>query len=95
MAPSVEEAGREGWWGSPTSSIDWCEDNYQVFVFVFTNVRHFGFIVFVWIYSCKLFTAFFTPSLNESIFVQICGLRITSCELSLGIFKTRLHVEYF
>ena len=95
MAPSVEEAGREGWWGSPTSSIDWCEDNYQVFVFVFTNVRHFGFIVFVWIYSCKLFTAFFTPSLNESIFVQICGLRITSCELSLGTFKTRLHVEYF
>jgi len=30
MAPSVEEAGREGWWGTPTSSIDWCEDNYQV-----------------------------------------------------------------
>ena len=33
MAPSVEEVeegGRVGWWGPPTSSIDWCEDNYQV-----------------------------------------------------------------
>ena len=27
MAPSSEKIG---FWGKPTSTIDWCEDNYQV-----------------------------------------------------------------
>lgn len=27
MAPSIE---RQGYWGRPTSTLDWCEDNYVV-----------------------------------------------------------------
>ena len=28
MAPAA--AGADGYWGVPTATIDWCEENYQV-----------------------------------------------------------------
>lgn len=31
MAPAVD---REGYWGPPTSTLDWCEENYAVSYYI-------------------------------------------------------------
>lgn len=31
MAPSLD---RQGYWGRPTSTLDWCEENYVVSVYI-------------------------------------------------------------
>ena len=57
MAPSVEEVeegGRVGWWGPPTSSIDWCEDNYQVSsMHIWSGAIHTILFVLWFVLCCK------------------------------------------
>lgn len=33
MAP-VEVNGKIGYWGEPTATLEWCEDNYEVTYYV-------------------------------------------------------------
>ena len=30
MPPAAEAASPNGYWGIPTATIDWCEENYEV-----------------------------------------------------------------
>ena len=30
MPPAAEVAAADGYWGIPTATIDWCEENYEV-----------------------------------------------------------------
>ena len=37
MAPSISAKDSQGFWGRPTSTIDWCEYNYEVKFKYFKN----------------------------------------------------------
>ncbi len=44
MPPSASSSSAEvlGYWGEPTATIDWCEDNYEVSNFFYRRRRHWS-----------------------------------------------------
>ena len=40
MAPVIEDT--IGYWGPPTSTLDWCETNYEVSTYTYTRVQKFN-----------------------------------------------------
>ena len=41
MAPVIEDT--IGYWGPPTSTLDWCETNYEVSTYNYTRVQKFNY----------------------------------------------------
>ena len=55
MSPLIFNPSNDGFWGDTTSTLDWCETNYEVGLLYYMSFRHFN-NTFIKLYVLKLFS---------------------------------------